>query len=161
MQNSEMEQYYAVSLKTDELKALYAAVQSDYARYQVNQRQYVRMLRSLAAVDEHGNLWALGMQSGTWYRQIGQKWVRSEPAEKLFLIRKIVTVWICHQCKTKNTMDKRYCTQCGAERRTEKIGQTGEADETAATAIQCMKCGTPLKAGAKFCTHCGQKVTSD
>jgi len=158
MDKTETERYTSVSLTPDELKALYTELQSEYARYQLGSRQYVHMLRSMGAVDENGNLWALGTQSGTWYRQIGKKWVKSEPKERLFLVRRVGTVWICHHCKTNNTMDKRFCIQCGTERQTTKIGQPGEKTEPTSNTGECLICGYPLKAGVKFCTHCGQMV---
>ena len=152
MEKVQSERYFSVTLKPDELKALYAAVQSDYARYQISQRQYVRMLRSLAGVDEHGNLWALDVQNGSWQRRIAGKWVKSEPKGDLRLIRKAITVWACPNCKTSNMLAKRFCTHCGAEK---PRGQTAQP----ANSQTCAKCGSPLKAGAKFCSHCGHKVS--
>jgi hypothetical protein len=154
MDKLQAERYFSVNLMPVELKTLYAAVQWDFARHQISQRQYMRMLRSLAAVDARGNLWALDVQSGSWQRRIAGKWVKSEPRGSLRLIRKVITVWICPFCKTGNALNKRFCTHCGAEK---PGGQGTQPGKTPA----CLKCGSALKDGAAFCTRCGQKVATE
>jgi hypothetical protein len=145
------ERYYSVTLKPEEWKSLYAAVQADYARYQISQRQYLRMLRSLAALDTGGNLWALDVYNGSWQRRIANKWVQSVPKGDLHLIRKIARVWVCPECKTNNLLNKRFCMHCGVQ----------NPGAQAAAALTCSHCGAGLKAYTKFCTRCGQKVQAE
>src|SRR5262245_47147233 len=53
----------------------------------------------------------------------------------------LISVMICQQCHSENSLTAIFCDQCGAR-----------------LEAACPKCGEPNRPGAKFCRNCGQLI---
>ena len=58
---------------------------------------------------------------------------------------------ICPKCGTANSMNAKFCSQCGEA--------FAEPQPEPKTEPVCPQCGTPLKGSEKFCSNCGKKLS--
>ena len=45
----------------------------------IDHEEYVRGVDNLSILDDSGNEWQIGIQSGQWYRKVGENWVEDDP----------------------------------------------------------------------------------
>lgn len=110
----EPDEDWAQGSPIEALEGVARLVRSAYARGDVSSLDAERLLKGRYLIDNQGQFWTTGVQTGRWYRCEEGSWSPSDTPPAADSLLQMEQPEACENC-SRLLRDEAFCPQCGAE----------------------------------------------